>query len=478
MDKKGPFHDFWGDSSQGWRYAGALNWLIFVPFPYPMRVLIIEDEYALAAALSTVVRRLNSEPVVAASGQSGVDKAQRQRFDLVLLDIGLPDISGLRVLEQLRALATPPPVLIITAHGTLENALEARRLGAHDYFLKPLNLGEIQAALRDLLQPSVTDKLPSPAATAAASTMEQAVMIGAAPGMQRAFAVIAQACASEAPVLLSGLRGTGKTLAAQVIHRNSSRSSGPLVVFRADEWAEGEREQALLRAIESARPGTLLVEEIGTLSLPLQAIVARTLAGASPLPRLLATSSGSLAELIAAGSFREDLFYQLAVLQVQLPPLCERMEDVAVLASYLAGRAAPGRELTLAPETLACIKAHAWPGNVRELAAAMQHAAAVCTGSVALPRHLPESVAAASQTEPSGHLDVSLTRVLNAWLDQRLTGPETTWPDYDTLLAHVEKQMLAALLGRFEDKPTRLATALNMNRATLRRKLRELLGRE
>lgn len=445
-----------------------------------MRVLIIEDEYALAAALSTVVRRLNVEPMVAASGQSGIEKAQRQRFDLVLLDIGLPDMSGLRVLEQLRALPTAPPVLIITAHGTLENALEARRLGAHDYFLKPLNLSEIQAALRDLLQPPATDKLPVPSTSSApaASTQEQAVMIGAAPGMQRAFAVIAQACASEAPVLLSGPRGTGKTLAAQVIHRNSSRSAGSLVVFRADEWAEGEREQALLRAIESARAGTLLIEEIGTLSLPLQAILARTLAGSPPLPRLLATASGSLTELIAAGSFREDLFYQLAVLQVQLPPLCERMEDVAVLASYLAGRAAPGRELTLALETLACIKAHAWPGNVRELAAAMQHAAAVCTGSVALPRHLPESVAAASQTDTSGHLDVSLTRVLNAWLDQRLTGPENTWPDYDTLLAHVEKQMLATLLVRFEDKPTRLATALNMNRATLRRKLRELLGRE
>lgn len=444
-----------------------------------MRVLIIEDEYALAAALSTVVRRLSVEPMVAASGQSGIEKAQRQRFDLVLLDIGLPDMSGLRVLEQLRALPTPPPVLIITAHGTLENALEARRLGAHDYFLKPLNLSEIQAALRDLLQPPAADKpLSAAPAPSAASTREQALMIGAAPGMQRAFAVIAQACASEAPVLLTGLRGTGKTLAAQVIHRNSSRASGPLAVFRADEWAETEREQALQQAVEAARSGTLLIEEIGTLTLPLQAIVARTLAGAAPLPRLLATTSSSLTELIATGSFREDLFYQLAVLQVQLPPLCERMEDVAVLASYLAGRAAPGRELTLAPETLACIKAHAWPGNVRELAAAMQHAAAVCAGSVALPRHLPEAVAAASQTDPSGHLDISLTRVLNAWLDQRLTGPENTWPDYDTLLAHVEKQMLAALLVRFEDKPTRLATALNMNRATLRRKLRELLGRE
>ena len=445
-----------------------------------MRVLIIEDEYALAAALSTVVRRLNAEPVVAASGQSGLEKARtpRQGFDLVLLDIGLPDMSGLRVLEQLRALPTPPPVLIITAHGTLENALEARRLGAQDYFLKPLNLGEVQTALRDLLQPPASDKSLNPQVAPVATTREQALMIGAAPGMQRAFAVIAQACAAEAPVLLNGARGTGKTLAAQVIHRNSSRASGPLTVFRADEWPEAEREQALQQVIETARAGTLLIEEIGTLSLPLQALLARMLEGAPPLPRLLATTSSVLSDLIGSGGFREDLFYQLAVLQVVLPPLCERMEDVAVLASYLAGRAAPGRELTLAPETLACIKAHAWPGNVRELAAAMQHAAAVCTGSVALPRHLPESVAAASLTDPSGHLDISLTRVLNAWLDQRLTGPETTWPDYDTLLAHVEKQMLAALLVRFEDKPTRLATALNMNRATLRRKLRELLGRE
>ena len=104
------------------------------------RVLIIEDEYALAAALSTVVRRLGAEPVVAASGQGGIERAQKQRFDLVLLDIGLPDMSGLKVLSVLREQPEPPPVLIITAHGTLENALEARRLGAHDYFLKPLNL--------------------------------------------------------------------------------------------------------------------------------------------------------------------------------------------------------------------------------------------------------------------------------------------------------------------------------------------------
>jgi DNA-binding NtrC family response regulator len=441
-----------------------------------MRILIIEDEYALAAALSTVVRRLGAEPIVAASGQSGLEKAGKQAFDLVLLDIGLPDMSGLRVLEKLRTLPAPPTVLIITAHGTLENALEARRLGAQDYFLKPLNLMEMQACLRGLMPTTnETKKLPE---SASPETQGQTLMIGAAPGMQRAFAVIAQACAAEVPVLLSGARGSGKTLAAQVIHRHGRRSTGPLVTFRADEWPEAEREHALQQGIEAARGGTLLIEEIGALSLPLQAVVVRMLADQSAQPRVLATTSMALTEVIRAGLFREDLFYQLAVLQVVLPPLSDRVEDVPALAAYLAGRSAPGRELTLAPETLAALKAYSWPGQVRELAAAMQHAAAVCPAPLVLPRHLPEAIPAATLDDTPGHLDSALTRALATWLDQRLTGPESTWPDYDSLLAHVEKQMLGTLLDRFEDKPTRLAAALNMNRATLRRKLRELLGRE
>jgi DNA-binding NtrC family response regulator len=443
-------------------------------------VLIIEDEYALAAALSTVVRRLGAEPVVAASGQSGLDKARRQVFDVVLLDIGLPDMSGLKVLAGLRQQANPPEVLIITAHGSLENALEARRLGAREYFLKPLNLGEMQTCLRSLLGNGEERKAQA-GAVLAEGAGEHTIMIGAAPGMQRAFAAIAQACSNTAPVLLSGPRGSGTTLAARVIHRNSRRSAGPLVVFRADEWPAAGQEAALQLACDKAAGGSLLVEEVAALSLPLQGLLARLTSASGEggdKVRLLVTTAAPLAQEIAAGRFREDLFYQIAVLQVTLPPLAERVEDVPALAAYLLGCTAPGREWVLAPETLACLKAHAWPGNVRELAAAMRHAAAVCAGSTVLPRHLPESVASAGHADGTGHLDEALKRALAAWMDQKLTGPEAAWPDYDALLAHVEKHMLESLLQRFEDKPTRLAAALNMNRATLRRKLRELLGRE
>jgi DNA-binding NtrC family response regulator len=435
------------------------------------RVLIIEDEYALAAALSTVVRRLGAEAVVAASGQSGLDKAKGQTFDVILLDIGLPDMSGLKVLSALKATGQEAPVLIITAHGTLENALEARRLGAHDYFLKPLNLPEMQSSLRALIQPvSVESASPSSVEKA------QVLMIGVSPGMQRCFATIAQACAANVPVLLSGPRGSGKTAAAQVIQRNSLHAKSSCVTFRADEWPEEKVASGLQTALKEAREGTLIVEEIADLSLPLQAMLSRAMS--TEEVRVLATSSVVLTDQISAGRFREDLYYQLAVLQLNLPPLKERIEDIEALSFFWFAESASHRDMVIAPETLACLKAYDWPGNVRELVTAMRHAAAVASGPFLLPRHLPEAIVAAGQVEVSSHRDEALMNALTSWLDLQLTVPEESLPLYDDLLANVEKQMLVRLLAHFDDKPTRMATALNMNRATLRRKLRELLGRD
>lgn len=433
------------------------------------RILIIEDDHALAAALAVVARRLGAEPTVAASGKGGLEKAARQSFDAVLLDIGLPDMSGLKVLEELQSRGAAAPVLVITAHGTLEHALEARRLGAREYFLKPLQLTDLQGCLRALLKP---EEGASVTAAAAPSAGTGSVMLGSAPTMQRAFAVLAQACATREPVLITGPGGAGKTLAAGVIARHSADAGG-LSLFRWDEWPADEARAAFQNAMKSA--GTLLIEEVARLPLPIQAELSAALV--SGQPRVLATTTSDLEAKIAAGEFREDLYYQLGVLRLALPPLTDRTEDIPALAAYLLAQAAPGRDLALDAAALALLKGHDWPGNVRELAAALRHAAAVCPGALVLPHHLPANVASA-RAAGGAVLEEALQRALVAWLDQKLTAGGEEVPDYDTLLADVERWMLAELLRRHEGRPTHLATALRMNRATLRKKLRELLGRE
>jgi hypothetical protein len=407
-------------------------------------ILIIEDEYALAAALSTVVRRLDATPVVAASGQGGIDKLGSQPFALIILDVGLPDMSGLKVLEKIQALPKPPPVLVITAHGTLDTALEARRLGAREYFLKPLNLADLQRTIREVFTPAKTE---APVQTA---------MIGSSERMQRVFALIAQASGNDAPVLLLGPPGSGKSLAAEVIHRHSARANEPLVVFRADEWPADRAEAALEVAISKAGNGVLFLDEISAWSKPLEAALMHRVGGLKT--RLFSASSHELSAV------REDLFYALAVLQVTLPPLAERTGDIPALAASFLG------DRVLSAEAMAALKAHAWPGNVRELKAAMNHAAAVCRGSTILPHHLPANLV---KEEDTNHLEGTMKRSLAAWLDQKTTGADELMPAYDELLEIVETSMLETLLKRFVGKPTRLAAAMKMNRATLRRKLRE-----
>lgn len=407
-------------------------------------ILIIEDEYALAAALSTVVRRLDATPVVAASGQGGIDKLGMQNFALVILDVGLPDMSGLKVLEKIQALSKPPPVVIITAHGTLDTALEARRLGAREYFLKPLDLAAIQRTIREVFMPAKVEPATG------------TIMIGTSEPMQRAFAVIAQASGCDAPVLLQGPPGSGKTLAAQVIHRHSGRANEPLVVFRADEWPEDRVEVALDEAITKAGRGVLMLDEIASFSKPLQAVLMHRVGDLKA--RLFSTAGRELTEL------REDLFYALAVLQVTLPLLAGRTGDLSALAASFLG------DHVLSAEALAALKACSWPGNVRELKAAMAHAAAVCGGRTILPHHLPSSIV---QQDDSNHLEDAMKGSLAAWLDQKTTGADESMPAYDDLLETVEASMLETLLKRFDNKPTRLAAALKMNRATLRRKLKE-----
>lgn len=256
------------------------------------RVLIIEDESALAKALAAVCQRVGAEAQLCASGERGLKELRAGTFSLVILDIGLPDMSGLTVLETVNQRSPRPPVLIITAHGTLDNAVSARQLGAAAYLVKPLDLQELEQTVRHLL----TSHAPSGAAadTAAddASPLEDtaALLGGASPAMQRAFITIAHATATDSPVLITGPTGAGKTLAARFIHTNSRRRQGPFITLVCGALPEplleselfGHEKSAFTGAaamrrghLERAEGGTLFLDEIGDLPASLQAKLLR-----------------------------------------------------------------------------------------------------------------------------------------------------------------------------------------------------------
>ncbi|MCU0864409.1 MAG: sigma-54 dependent transcriptional regulator [Planctomycetes bacterium] len=463
-------------------------------------VLIIEDEAALASAIAILVRRLGHEALTAASATLGLQKLQQQRPSLVVLDIGLPDLNGLQALARIRVIDAAIPVLIVTAHGNLQNAVEARKGGAAGYLVKPLDLAELERTIRSLLQAAEALPMALPAQLPPSDEGAAApLLIGSCAAMQPAFSAIAHACASDAPVLITGPTGIGKSLTARVIHLHSARHQGPFVTLSCASLPEGLLEAELfghekgafsgahelrIGHLDRAAGGTLFLDEIGEIPLAAQVKLLRFVEEKTFVRvggredqrvdlRILAATNRDLLQAVAEKRFREDLLYRLRVLEVQLPPLAQRRSDIPGLAAYLLAGMARGREVRLSQEAADALQQHAWPGNVRELRNVLERAVAQCRGSLILGADLPPEL----QTRPAAAgpgAFPALDAALQTWLDDRLRHPG----DYAALVEELESRVLGLLLPRYDHKPTHLARALNIHRATLRKRLRERDGPE
>src|SRR5262245_48003432 len=390
------------------------------------RLLIVDDDASIRAALAERFAAGAFAVSTASSGEEALE-CVRRGVELVLLDLMLPRGDGLWVLRKLREEGLAPTVVVITAHGSVVKAVEAMRAGAYDFLQKPFEPELVEETLRRALERTRLVAENRSLRTRRSATEP----IVADPRMERVLGAARKAAKSDATVLLLGESGTGKEVLAQEIHRTSERAAGPFVAVSCAALSESLLESELfghekgaftgagathVGRIEAAHGGTLFLDEIGDTSAALQAKLLRVLqerrfervGGRRTLEvdlRLIAATNRDLRARVAASEFREDLFYRLNVITLELPPLRERPLDVVALARHFVEQFArelkrPG--LALSPAALVLLRAHAWPGNVRELRNVLERAAVLSEGAAIEPEDLPEELRAGASLPVDG----------------------------------------------------------------------------
>jgi len=397
-------------------------------------ILIVDDEAAQRKLLEEFVAPLGFEVSSSGSAEDALRHIRAEAVDMVLLDVRLPGMSGLDALPEIRKLAPELPVLLITAYGDLRQAIAAVKGGAVDYLVKPVDLDELEAAIVDTLGSPSTGK----SARSPLPDLPEGVVFESA-AMRRLAETLAVVADSSVPVLVMGESGTGKEVVAQLLHGWSGRSDGPMVAANCAGLPEslieselfghtkgaftgaGEDRRGLFRAADG---GTLFLDEIGELPLHLQPKLLRAIETGQVTPvgsetpvavdtRLIAATNRDLSEAVEAGQFRDDLYYRINVVELVVPPLGQRREDVLPLARRFGNEFA-ATPIRFSPQAVNCLLAHAWPGNVRELRNAIQRACLLSRGDVVMPEHLPSRVAGFAEQAPTDSDQGRLSQVERA----------------------------------------------------------------
>jgi two-component system response regulator PilR (NtrC family) len=392
-----------------------------LPAPGKPRILVVDDERSMREMLQIVLRRDGYEVVLAENGHKALKLLQEAPFDLLLSDIRMPDVSGVDVLRTARETNQDLVAFMMTAFASTDTAVEAMRLGAVDYFIKPFSMDELRLKVRQHLEARRLKQENLLLKRALNSRYEFSNILGRSEPMQQVFATIERVAPTNSTVLISGESGTGKELVARAVHFNSLRRDRPFVALNCGAVPETLLESELFGhvrgaftgahankkgLVEAAEGGTIFLDEIGEMPPPMQVKLLRVLqerrfrrlGGTDEVQadvRVIAATNQDLPKMVAGGRFREDLFYRLNVLSIKLPPLRERSGDVTLLAEQFLHQFATemGKNVqTISADALMLLEKHSWRGNVRELRNAIERAVALEQTESILPESLPEEL--------------------------------------------------------------------------------------
>jgi nitrogen regulation protein NR(I) len=459
------------------------------------RVLLIEDDRNIATGLQKAMRTNGYEVAVQARGDDGLTQALAESYDVVITDLKLPGTDGLDLVRQLHQAKPKLPIILITAHGTTETAIEATKWGAFDYVPKPFEVED----LLDLTAKAIeSSRLMSEPVDMGEAASARTAIVGQSRAMQAIYKEIGRIAATPVTVLIRGDTGTGKELIARAIYQHSDRASAPFIAINCAAIPEALLESELfghergsftgadarrIGRFEQAHGGTIFLDEIGDMNVSLQSKLLRVLqektiqrvGGKETIPvdvRIIAATHRDLEAAIRERLFREDLFYRLSVMTITLPPLSHRTEDIPEMIRYFLVRYGPEAGVaspSITPEAIAFLQSQSWPGNVRELENTVRQALLLARDYTISVDHVKEIVAKARQ--PATTSQETITAYISGLLDQVERGEIRG--AFPKMLADLEPVLYSQAIQRAHGNITKAAEWLGITRLKMREKLKE-----
>jgi two-component system nitrogen regulation response regulator GlnG len=464
------------------------------------RVLIADDEESIRMVLGTALAQAGHDVETVASGSDALAALGAGDFDVAILDIRMPDVNGLDVLERIRATDNAVIPIVVTAQNTMTNAIEAMKRGAFNYLTKPFDLDEVRTLVARAAEMHELTRTVARMRSEIGGRYEPGVtLVGTSAAVQEIFKAIGRVAKSDATVLIEGESGTGKELIARAIHSHSTRWSGPFValncsaiprdlleseLFGHERGAFTGASERRVGRFETADDGTLFLDEIGDMPVELQVKLLRVLqerefsrVGNTRVikanARIIAATNQSLERAVREGRFREDLYFRLKVVPITVPPLRERRGDIPALICYFLAKinAEMGTDIAaIAPEAEELLMRHSWPGNVRELENCLLRAAVLAPGRTLTPEDLSLSDAA-----PPPALAGSIADTLRSAVAALVNDPERPAKElHAAVVGAVERPLIELVLEQTSGNQLRAADLLGINRNTLRKKITSL----